>query len=212
MMYASLTQPWQVCFDLAWEACKAGSLPIGAVITDSNGKIVATGRNRIAEPEKSYPSISGHALAHAEVNAMLNLDETQVNPRTCTLYTTTEPCPFCMGAIRMTGIPKAYFACRDPWAGCSLMTEVVPYIKAKNMQVAFLGHQTLETVLAAMLLESDSHRSMSGAFFEAWLKLLPKATTLAQYLVITQTLRDLKTQQASPHEVLETLESFAMNS
>jgi hypothetical protein len=53
---------------------------------------------------------------------------------------------------------------------------------------------------------------MSGNFFEAWLNLLPKATTLAHYLVNTQTLRNLKTQQASPHEVLEALESFAMNS
>jgi tRNA(adenine34) deaminase len=42
MMYDSLSTPWQVCVDLAWEAYCAGSLPIAAVIVDEVGNIVAT--------------------------------------------------------------------------------------------------------------------------------------------------------------------------
>ena len=107
-MWDSLSKEWQTCVRLAWEAYCAGSLPIAAVVTDESGAIVATGRNRIGDAEQAYPRISNHPLAHAEMNALLTLDTHRVNPHTCTLYTTTEPCPLCMGAIsygERQGIP-----------------------------------------------------------------------------------------------------------
>ncbi len=205
-MYDSLSKPWQVCAALAWEAYCAGSLAIAAVVADEHGEIVATGRNRIADTKQSYPRVSNHALAHAELNALLTLDETKINPRRCTLYTTTEPCPLCMGAIRMMGIPQAYFAARDPWAGCSIMTESVPYIKAKKMQVHYEGDAKLETLLAALLLESIGEVSFAGAFSDAWVKTLPDAVRIAQKLFQNKTLRTLKEQKASVNEMFGSIE------
>ena len=47
MMWQSLSQPWRACLEEAWTAYRAGSVPIGAAITDGAGRVVARGRNRI---------------------------------------------------------------------------------------------------------------------------------------------------------------------
>jgi tRNA(adenine34) deaminase len=70
----TLTVPWHVCLDEAWEAYCHGSLPIGAAITDRQGHLLARGRNRICEDEAEGKLLSGHRLAHAEVNALIALD------------------------------------------------------------------------------------------------------------------------------------------
>lgn len=63
------TAEW-ACLELAWQALLAGTTPVGAVVTDSTGAIVSTGRNAVygaADP----PLVSGSLLAHAEVNALI---------------------------------------------------------------------------------------------------------------------------------------------
>ena len=169
-----MTTPWRLCVDLAWEAYVAGSLPIAAVITDADGEVVATGRNRIHDETAPHPQVCNSSLAHAELNAMLSLDETNVNPCTCTLYTTTEPCPLCMGGVRMMSIKRFHYACRDPWAGCSAMTETVPYIEQKNIVVTPPHSPELENCLAALLLECFLSQGLQPThpFFEAWARVL----------------------------------------
>jgi tRNA(adenine34) deaminase len=203
-MYETLSKPWQVCVDLAWEAYCAGSLPIAAVITDDLGNIVATGRNRLFETEKLEPYLSNNSLAHAEVNAILALDKT-IKAMECTLYTTTEPCPLCMGALRMTGIVNTVYACRDPWAGCSSMTESVPYLKDRNMRVGYLGNEDFENVLAAILLETDHIQGLEGEFFESWFVVIPKAVETARALSASQRLKKLRQENVTAKEMLEVL-------
>ena len=50
MIWATLADPWRVCLEEAWTAYCAGSVPIGACITDATGSVLARGRNRIFEP------------------------------------------------------------------------------------------------------------------------------------------------------------------
>jgi tRNA(adenine34) deaminase len=206
-MYETLSKPWQVCVDLAWEAYCAGSLPIAAVITDELGNIVATGRNRIFEANKVEPYISNNSLAHAEVNAILALGKT-IKPKQCTLYTTTEPCPLCMGALRMAGFVKAVYACRDPWAGCSSMVESVPYLKEKKMRVEYLGNEAFENVLAALLLETDHIQGLEGEFFESWSAVIPKAVETARALSASKRLKKLRQENVTAKEMLETIHKF----
>jgi tRNA(adenine34) deaminase len=203
-MYESLSKPWQVCVDLAWEAYCAGSLPIAAVIVDDVETIIATGRNRIFEAEKVGPYLSNNPLAHAEVNAILALRK-DVKPSNLTLYTTTEPCPLCMGALRMTGFVNAVYACRDPWAGCSSMTENVPYLKNKKMRVEYLANETFENVLTAMLLEAHGERNLRGEFYEAWQNVTPKGSKAARYLFDTKVLKTLSREKAMAKEMLEAI-------
>ena len=61
------------CMELAWTAFGAGSVPVGAVLLDAEGVVVATGRNRMYEREAPAPQLANSQLAHAEVNALVAL-------------------------------------------------------------------------------------------------------------------------------------------
>ncbi len=73
-LWTRLSVPWRACVELAWEAYQAGSLPIGAVVADAEGKVLSRGRNRIHEGSGEDGHLFGHKLAHAELNALVTLD------------------------------------------------------------------------------------------------------------------------------------------
>jgi tRNA(Arg) A34 adenosine deaminase TadA len=90
--------------ELALESINNGGGPFGAVITKDD-KIISEAYNKVV--------LSSDPTAHAEVLAIRqaasalsthNLDK-------CTLYTSCEPCPMCLGAIYWSGIKKVYYAC-----------------------------------------------------------------------------------------------------
>ncbi len=95
---------------LAQEAASIREVPIGAVIVWES-EIVGTGFNR-REVDRS-------PLAHAEILAIAEAANRLRRWRLadCTLYTTCEPCPMCLGAILQARIPRLVFGCRDPKAG-----------------------------------------------------------------------------------------------
>ncbi|GHF76788.1 hypothetical protein [Deinococcus ficus] len=73
-MPADLSAGWQAALEEAWAAYGAGSYAIGACIVDARGQVLARGRNRLNEPRAAHGGvIGGHDLAHAEINALLNL-------------------------------------------------------------------------------------------------------------------------------------------
>ncbi|MFI2202161.1 hypothetical protein ACH47Z_15585 [Streptomyces sp. NPDC020192] len=60
MTIGPLPTPWQLPFELAWEALRAGSRPVGAVLYDPEGNVVAAGRNRrvvFAAPDDQWRGI-----------------------------------------------------------------------------------------------------------------------------------------------------------
>ena len=110
-MWDSISPPWQATMKLVWEAYCDDCLPIAAVITDAEGTILARGRNRIRGKRTSPQGFrSGNRLAHAEVEALNNLDYDSVDRHTCILYTATEPCPMCLSAIYWARLDRLYFA------------------------------------------------------------------------------------------------------
>ena len=77
--------------------------PFGCLIV-KNGKVVASGNNRVTS--------TNDPTAHAEVvairEACRNLGEFQLSG--CTLYTSCEPCPMCLGAIYWARPDRVVFA------------------------------------------------------------------------------------------------------
>ena len=96
---------------LAREAAEAGEVPVGCVITDSEGRVIGRGRNRREE--------SGDATAHAELEAIRQACAALGNWRleNCALYVTLEPCPMCTGAIINSRIPRVVFGAREALSG-----------------------------------------------------------------------------------------------
>lgn len=99
------TQFLQQAVDLALKNVKTGQGgPYGALIVKDH-QLIATGVNLVT-----------HTLdptAHAEIVAIRaackKLETFKLNG--CTLYTSCEPCPMCLGAIYWAGLEKVYFAC-----------------------------------------------------------------------------------------------------
>ena len=148
-----LSEAWRACVTLAWESYRAGSLPIGAVVADAEGNVLSRGRNRIHEKSGEDGYLLGHRLAHAEVNALITLDYDRCEPAACVLYTTTEPCPLCVGAARMADVGEVRYASREPWAGCIGAFETVPYLKRGNVWVAGSEDGLLEEILDSVQIE-----------------------------------------------------------
>ena len=158
-MWAELSFPWQASVTQAWEAACAGTIPIGAVIEGPGGELMAVGRNRVYGPRVPDDThLSGVRLAHAEINALLALEFSEtleargITTRDCTIYTTTEPCPMCAGAIVMANLRRVCFASRDPWAGSTSLYQV-GYMGLKNMAVIGPIEPIFEDILIAIQVE-----------------------------------------------------------
>jgi len=100
----------------------AGTIPVGAVVTDSDGTILARGRNRMYDAGAPTGQIYGSRVAHAEVNALVQLG-TDRRYLDCTLWTTLEPCAQCVSAAWLSTIGRVRFAASDVYAGASKLIE-----------------------------------------------------------------------------------------
>lgn len=94
---------------------KIGEVPVGAVIVDKAGKVIAKGTN-LRERETST---LGHAELVAIHRACKKLNSWRLID--CTLYVTLEPCFMCAGALLQSRISRVVFASHDPKGG-ALMT------------------------------------------------------------------------------------------
>lgn len=133
--HIDLDDTWRRCFELAWEAHLEGSNPIASVITDELGNIVGTGKSAV-RGEVIGVAVSHREIAHAEVNALLHLDNRiheQVNKYT--LYATLEPCPACFGAFYMSGIRKLKYAAKDSFGGSTNLLGSTPYLSRKPIEL-----------------------------------------------------------------------------
>ena len=74
-------------------------------------------------------------LAHAELNALLELKLSTAEIHSHTIYTTLEPCPLCMGAIYMSGVRTLYYASPDTYAGSTDLLGKTWYLAHKPIQV-----------------------------------------------------------------------------
>jgi tRNA(adenine34) deaminase len=88
-------------------------VPVGAVILDAAGEVIATGRNTKERDEDP--------LGHAEVMAIRAAAEKLGNWRLsdCTLVVTLEPCVMCAGAILAARIPTVVYGAWDEKAGAA---------------------------------------------------------------------------------------------
>lgn len=105
--------PWRACLELAWDAYRAGTIPVGAVVVDGAGAAVAAARNRIFEP---HDGLAGTRLAHAEVLALAHLPSS-ARYDDHALYSSLEPCAYCAGAALHSTVGAVRWLAADPWAG-----------------------------------------------------------------------------------------------
>ena len=94
-------------------ALGTGDVPVGAVLLDADGTVLAHGRN---EREKTHDP-----TAHAEVVAIRRAAQVRADWHLTgtTLVVTLEPCVLCAGAILAARIPRVVFGAWDEKAGAA---------------------------------------------------------------------------------------------
>jgi tRNA(adenine34) deaminase len=95
----------------AREAGARGEVPVGAVLVDGGGSVLAHGANA--------PLASNDPTAHAEIVALRAAAATLRNYRLpgTTLYATLEPCAMCVGALIHARVARIVYGAADPKGG-----------------------------------------------------------------------------------------------
>jgi tRNA(adenine34) deaminase len=114
-------------------ALPRGDVPIGAVVLDPQGRLIARGHN--AREADQDPT------AHAEVLALRRAAVALGSWRLvgCTLVVTLEPCTMCAGAIVLARVPRLVFGAWDPKAGAAGSVRDVVRDARLNHRVEVLG-------------------------------------------------------------------------
>lgn len=104
-------KPMALALAAAERAAKAGEVPVGAVLIDARGAVLAQTANQV--------ETLGDPTAHAELLALREAAAQRGRPilDDCDLYVTLEPCAMCAGAIALARIRRLYFGAGDPKGG-----------------------------------------------------------------------------------------------
>jgi len=95
----------------AGAAAARGEVPVGAVLVDAEGGVLAAAGNRVEADHDP--------TAHAEM-LVLRAGATRLGAKQlseCDLYVTLEPCAMCAAAIGFARLRRLYFGAYDPKGG-----------------------------------------------------------------------------------------------
>jgi tRNA(Arg) A34 adenosine deaminase TadA len=134
MASVELDGAWQRALEQAWQSYLAGTTPVGAVVVDSVGDIVAEGRGRRYENADGGRQLAYCHIAHAEVNALALLPP-QRHYEDHVLLTTLEPCCMCLGAAVQATFTRLHYAGRDPYGGASGLVVDTPQARRRPLAV-----------------------------------------------------------------------------
>ncbi|MEM7227364.1 MAG: nucleoside deaminase [Planctomycetota bacterium] len=102
-------QSWMdAAIEQAEKSWAEGGIPIGSVLADAAGEIVARGHNQRVQ--------SGDPTAHAEVDCIRNAGRRR-DWRTLTLISTLSPCPMCTGTAVLFKIPRVVIGEHQTYLG-----------------------------------------------------------------------------------------------
>ena len=103
--------PMRLALQQARLAAEHGDVPIGAVVVDPTGAVVAAAGNQ--------RELTGDPTAHAEVLVLRQAAGALGSWRLLdhTLVVTLEPCTMCAGALVLARVARLVFGCYDPKAG-----------------------------------------------------------------------------------------------
>jgi tRNA(adenine34) deaminase len=118
---------------LAQTAGDLGEVPVGAVIIDRQGNLIAEAANRkIREQDPT---------AHAEILAIRAATKKRQSfyLKDCTLYVTLEPCPMCAGAIIHSRLDLLVYGADDPKTGAIRTVANLPDSCCSNHRLKVLA-------------------------------------------------------------------------
>ena len=118
---------------LAQAAGVAGEVPVGAVIVDASGNLIAEAENRRERDDDP--------TAHAEILVLRAAGQALQNWHLnhCTLYVTLEPCPMCAGALTQARLGLLVYGADDPKTGAIRTVANIPDSACSYHRLSVLG-------------------------------------------------------------------------
>jgi tRNA(adenine34) deaminase len=141
----------RLALDVAKQALTTGDVPVGAVLLDADGAVVATDRNR--REELADPT------AHAEMLVLSKrareLGDWRLDGHT--LVVTLEPCVMCAGAAVQARLDRIVYGAADLKAGAAWSLYNIPQDRRLNHRVELVDG-VLEEECSAVLREFFASR------------------------------------------------------
>jgi len=101
----------QLALAEAEAAAAKGEVPVGAVLVDGSGNVLAAAGNRV-EAERDPTSHAEMLVLRSGASRLGSARLTE-----CDLYVTLEPCAMCAAAIGLARLRRLYFGAYDPKGG-----------------------------------------------------------------------------------------------
>ena len=105
------TSHMSLALEEARAAAARGEVPVGAVLVDPQGQVLARAGNRTRELHD--PTAHAEMLVIRDGCRVLGAERLTG----CALYVTLEPCPMCAQAISAARIARLYYGAGDPKCG-----------------------------------------------------------------------------------------------
>jgi tRNA(adenine34) deaminase len=186
--WATLEPAFQEAMELAWRSLTAGTIGVGSVITDPDGKVIARGRNRVYDSPGGDGILQGNRLAHAEMNALAEI-ATDYSLADCTLWSTQQPCVLCSSAAVMCFVGTVRYLAADPvFAGIERMPELNEFLD--RYWPSYEGPTEDDRwAVAAMLVQlyAAASKNPTGEVMETSHRLEPETALLIEQIVREQT-------------------------
>lgn len=148
-------QPMRLALEQARQAETYGDVPIGAVLLDPAGAVVAAAGNE--------RELSRDPTAHAEVLVLRRAAQALGAWRLSghTLVVTLEPCTMCAGALVLARVGRLIFGAYDPKAGAVASLWDVVRDRRLNHRPEVQGG-ILEVECSRVLFDFFEHRRLMG--------------------------------------------------
>jgi len=115
-----------------------GGLPIGAVLVDAQGGIVARGHNRRVQDD--------NPVSHGETDCMKNAGR-RPDYSSVTMYTTLSPCMMCAGTIVQFGVGRVVVGEDENFAGN------IDFLKSRGVNVKLLDDPGCKALMSRFIKE-----------------------------------------------------------
>lgn len=135
------------------EAAKAmdrGEIPVGAIIVDKSGEVIAKAFNNT----ETMKCQTGHAEILAIQEAARKVNNWRLEG--CTMYVTLEPCIMCFGLIALSRMESLVYGLKSPLFGCDIDNKDTFPLYKKHLNV-----KALESLESSKLLRTFFERRRS---------------------------------------------------
>jgi tRNA(Arg) A34 adenosine deaminase TadA len=202
--WAGLDAPWRTVLQLAWDAYRAGSEPVGAIVVRPDGSVLSRGRNHVYEHRGGPGSLPGGPLAHAAVIALSGLDPFDRHDD-LTLVTSSEPCALCLGAVVSATVGGVRYAAIDAYAGAAAQVPRTPETERLDLRVEGPLAGPFGLLAAALRLEPFVRLNPEGHVVRQAAERDAAALVVAQRWATHGTLQEGSDERLSLNEMVPVL-------